>query len=310
MRTNLNQRGYARQKLAEMFLSCGVGEQIPTFSALQKELQVGTGTVQAAIRDFEREGMIELQAQQHYGTILISKDVKKLWKFLPKTYITGLFPEPSSLEMRGLAMGMRETLSDLNIPLMIVYGYGSKVRYERLMESMPSEDFVISSSYSFRQVCDEEQILSCGLSFGDHTFYRKDSLIILENRDAVEKPEEERLVGIDSASYDHQALTNLAFPHARYAATKYEDIPFRILNGELDGAVWHQVSALTFNEKKISVRKFTDKVPGCATSELDEAVLCLRKDNKVLKGLLPYLDVAKIRDIQEKVLSGNIAPMF
>ena len=141
----LSQKGIAQQKLAEIFLSCGIGERIPTFSDLKKELKVGIGTIQTAIKELEMNGIIQLQAQQRYGTILTGKSTKELWKFLSKRYVVGLFPEPLSLEMRGLAMGLREVMDDLDIPLVIVYGYGSKVRFDRIVNRPTREDFVISS---------------------------------------------------------------------------------------------------------------------------------------------------------------------
>ncbi len=38
-----------------------------------------------------------------------------------------------------LAMGLRSTLNDYNIPLVIVYGYGSKVRFDRILEDNSTE---------------------------------------------------------------------------------------------------------------------------------------------------------------------------
>ena len=73
----LNQKGIAQQKLAEIFLSCGIGERIPTFSDLQKELKVGIGTIQTAIKELEMNGIIQLQAQQRYGTILTGEKYER-----------------------------------------------------------------------------------------------------------------------------------------------------------------------------------------------------------------------------------------
>ena len=76
-----SQKGRTQQKLAEMFLSCKIDSRIPTFSELQKILNVGAGTIQSAIKDFEQADIIELQAQPRYGTILIKKIFKNFGNF-------------------------------------------------------------------------------------------------------------------------------------------------------------------------------------------------------------------------------------
>lgn len=306
----LNQKGIAQQKLAEIFLSCGIGERIPTFTDLQKELKVGIGTIQTAIKELEMNGIIQLQAQQRYGTILTGKSTKELWKFLSKRYVVGLFPEPLSLEMRGLAMGLREVMDDLDIPLVIVYGYGSKVRFDRIVNRPTREDFVISSLESARHRQKADEALAVSLRFGANSFYAADSLVILDNIRSEDRETRKNIVGIDYNSYDHMLLTQAAFPDADYVNVRYGEIPFESLSGKMDTVVWHQTTPVHFPEDMIKARKFESVIPDFDIDSICEAVLSINRNNRLMTGIMESIDVEKVIDIQKKVLNRELEPIF
>lgn len=303
----LNQKGLAQQKLAEMLIASRKGERIPTFSELQKQFHVGAGTLTAAIREFENNKIIKLQTKQRMGMILAEKDVGRLWRYTSKGYITGLFPEPLSLEMRGLAMGLREAFRALDIPLVIVYGYGSRVRFDRILNDS-SGDFVISSMESVRQRLEEDDALSVVHRFGRNSFYVSDSLLILENASAPKA--ESRVVGIDRNSYDHMRLTQQCYPGAQFKEVRYAEIPFDILAGEIDCAVWHQTAPVRFPENLIHVSKYSDAVRNFDLEGICEAVLSIHSGNQLMEGVLSSIDVKKVTDVQRQVLNHEIEPVF
>jgi hypothetical protein len=307
-----SQKGRTQQKLAEMFLSCKIDSRIPTFSELQKILNVGTGTIQSAIKDFEQADIIELQAQPRYGTILIKKNIQKLWEFLPNRHLVGLFPEPLSLEMRGLAMGLRSTLNDYNIPLVIVYGYGSKVRFDRILEDNSTEDFVISSLASANERRKNPSNLEITISLGPNSFYDKDSLVLLEHNANHTKSDSELRVGIDYSSYDQAALTKELYPNSQFVEVKYADIPFEILSQNIDCAVWHKTQQQKyFNNTPIKTKIITqDMLKAVNLAAISEAVVTTNSDNKMIEDLLTHIDICKVRNIQNSVLQEELNAIF
>ncbi|MFD2307695.1 YhfZ family protein [Enterococcus termitis] len=305
----LSQKGRAQQKLAEVFLSCKIGDQVPTFNDLHKEFKVGTGTIQSALKEFETNGIVQLKAQPRYGTTLVGKDVEKLWQFLPKKHVIGLFPEPFSLEMQGLAMGLREAFQELGIPLIIVYGYGSKVRFDRILSEQHTEDFVISSfaSAKDRQLINPE--LDVALRFKENSFYQKESLLVLENEQIQKKKEIK--IGIDYSSFDHMLLTKMVFPDASYVDIKYSDVPYEVLTNIVDTAIWHRTIQPKFvSGKVISIGSCGKEMDNLKLTEVSEAVLTINSNTKLMKGVLEHIDCAKVIDIQKKVLAQEIQPIF
>ncbi|MFK4566337.1 YhfZ family protein [Enterococcus sp. UD-01] len=308
----LSQKGRTQQKLAEILLSCKIGSQIPTFSELHKQLSVGTGTIQSAMKEFEQNGIIRLQAQPRYGTILEYKDIKQLWGFLPNRHLVGLFPEPLSLEMRGLAMGIRTALNDFNIPLVIVYGYGSKVRFDRILENDAPEDFVISSLASAKDRQESSSDLEIALHFKEHSFYDNHSLMLLENKASNTSANASLRVGIDPNSYDQAELTRKIYPNANYVEVKYADIPFEVLNNSIDCAVWHRtIQQRFFSESLIHTEKITQAMSKeINLSEVCEAVLTINQQNKLVADLLSHIDINKVIRIQKEVLNNQLEAIF
>lgn len=306
----LNQKGLTQQKLAEIFLSCVEGEQIPTFNELQKVCKVGIGTIQAAIREFRQEGIIELQAQPRYGTILKSRDIGKLWSFLDKQYLTGLFPEPLSLEMQGLSMGLREAFRAIGIPLVIVYGYGSKVRFDRILCENAKEDFVVSSLASAMEKRQENEMLDPVMRFGENSFYAAGSLVVLEKAGTEDAAAETLTVGCDASSYDHLLLTGHAFPKAKLTPVGYGEIPFVSLSGGLDRVVWHRNTTAVFPEKLVVCRPYQDMAVGLDIKPVCEAVLSIDRRQRMLSEVIRHIDPSVVTDIQQKVLRREITPVF
>ncbi len=306
----LNQKGLTQQKLAEIFLACPVGEQVPTFSELQKECKVGIGTIQAAIREFQQEDIIALQAQPRYGTVLTAKDIGKLWGFLDKQYLTGLFPEPLSLEMQGLSMGLREAFRRIGIPLVIVYGYGSRTRFDRILAPDSSEDFAVSSLASALQKQEENEDFRIVQRFGENSFYAAGSLYILEKTGTQAKAEKDLVVGMDDHSYDHMLLTRHAFPGSVIRPVRYGEIPFVSLAGDTDRVVWHRNTTALFPENLVKMTPYQNLAKDLDIRPVCEAVLGIDNRRTLLAELIRNIDPALVTDIQGKVLRREIEPVF
>lgn len=264
------------------------------------------------MRDFEREDIIKLQAQPHYGTVLISKNIKRLWEFLPNRHLVGLFPEPLSLEMRGLAMGLRSALNDLNIPLIIVYGYGSSIRFNRILSEQSKEDFVVSSFASAKERKSKNSELKIAVKLNNYTFYEQGGLLLLERQDLNSRLSSKIRVGIDHSSFDQSKLTKEIYPNAKYINVKYSNVPYEILNQNIDCAVWHR----TQNEKylqKHSVKAELIKqnlLKELNLKEISKAVITIKANNNLINELLNNINLKKVQCIQKQVLEGKIDAIF
>lgn len=306
-----SQKEKTMQRLAEIILSVNIGEKIPTFSELKNDLEVGIGTIQGGLRDLEQKHLIKLTAKYRYGTILEQKDVAELWKYLPNRQLIGLFPEPLSLEMRGLAMGLREAFAKLGIPLLIVYGYGSKVRFQRILSEDTEEDFVISSLASAKNKQNEDQRLIIPMSFSNGSFYRNQSLLAIKRKKSLISSQDFLRVGVDRNSYDHMMLSESVFPKAEYIDINYSNAPFEVLENNIDAAIWHKTgnTELTSNSIfDVSLIDRKEKVNNL--EEMSEAVLSVDKTNKLLLGLLEYIDYKEVLSVQQVVISGKLEPIF
>lgn len=307
----MNRKSMTQKKLAEVFLSCETGDRIPTFSALHDLLQVGTGTIQSAIRDFQEQGAIELQAVQRAGTLLISKDIERLWSYLPNRHIVGLLPEPSTLEMRGLAMGLRAAFDSYGVPLVIVYGYGSEVRFDRVLSEEAGADLVISSRAAARHRQRSDGALSIQLDFGRNSFYQAESLVLVRRKSDALAGAGVESVGIDYSSYDHSEMTRAAFPEARYVEVDYTEIPFELLAGTIDAAVWHRTVRLDLLESgPFSIEPFRLPSECPDLEDAENAVVSVKASNGVVRGLLKGLEVRKVVDTQQAVLRGKLSAVF
>lgn len=306
-----SQKEKTMQLLAEIILSVKIGEKIPTFSELKDELEVGVGTIQSALRDFEQKELVRLSVKYRHGTILEEKNVAELWRYLPNRQLIGLFPEPLSLEMRGLAMGLRVAFSQIGIPLLIVYGYGSKVRFQRILSDANKEDFIISSLASAKSKQEEDDNLLIPLTFTKGSFYQENSLLIIENAQKAKDGAKKLRVGIDRSSYDHVALSESIFPKGDYIDIDYSNAPFEVLSDTIDAAIWHKTGNVELNSNSIFDVRPVGKKDGLRNfEEMSEAVLCANKKNKLLLGLLESIDYKQVLSVQQVVIAGELDPIF
>lgn len=302
----LSKKNEVQKILAKKFFVTKIGERIATISDLQKELGVGTGTIQSAIKEFESLGVVQIKAQPRYGTVLEDKNMGQLWQYLQKNNIVGLMPSPISLEMQGLAMGLREEFHKQGIPLILVYGYGSSVRFDKILSEVSEEDFVVSSVGSAIDRQKTAEQLEMSLKFGAHSFYEKDSLVIVSNRPILDKNEKLR-IGIDYRSYDHMILTKAIFPNQEYVSVdvEYENVPLKVTKGEIDCAIWHKTKQtnLVISE---SIYLTDIDLDQSITEEISEAVLTINHENEITRAVLEHIDLTNVHKIQTAVISeGN-----
>jgi hypothetical protein len=103
------------QQIAVDLLGRDVGECLPTALRYQVLLEVGSGTVQKALRDLESVGAVRTRARGHQGTSILELRVDKLWALAGLGPITGVMPLSNSAELAGLATRLRSEFESLRI---------------------------------------------------------------------------------------------------------------------------------------------------------------------------------------------------
>src|SRR6218665_2842411 len=89
----------------------GPGERITTSLQLQERLDVGSGTVQKALRQLVDAGAVRLRVKGHQGTVIQRYDPALLWRAADLGSLRLTLTPPGSIESRALATDIRAQLA-------------------------------------------------------------------------------------------------------------------------------------------------------------------------------------------------------
>jgi hypothetical protein len=307
-----NQR--ATQMVARDVLCHDLGERLPTLLQYQEQLEVGSGTVQKALRVLEGAGAATFRSRGHQGTFIAARHLGRLWAIAGLGVVTVAMPLPDSPEGSGLAAGLREEFDLLGIPLQMRFMHGSGQRLSALGEGRA--DFAVLSAgaaASARQEASAERWIERDL--GAHSYYSEGSLVVLMRPGLSEEDgEAARTIGIDRDSYDHARLTLGEFPDSgahRYEEHAYPRLPAAVAGRQIDAAVWHR-TALPIPLELLGVtwRPLERREAVEASEALSRAVVLADRTRPEVEALLGQLDVERIKGVQGRVLRGEIPPVF
>ncbi len=312
----------ASQQIAADLLGRDVGQRLPTTVRYQELLEVGSGTVQKALRDLESVGAVRTRAQGHQGTYILELRVDKLWVLAGLGPVTGVMPLPNSAEWAGLATGLRSEFEKLGIPLQALYVHGSYNRAALVAEG--KADFALLSREAASHAAAQKGEWST-LDFGPWTYYSDDSLLVLLRPGMVDtdssplvggerKGPKIRTVGIDPESYDHHQLTLAEFPEGaglEYVHCAYPHVPAVVARGEIDAAVWNRTMlAIPLELVGVAVRPLrrTDSI--ALSRSLNRAVLLSCGVRLDVAAILGRIDRRSVTKVQGQVLTQEILPMY
>jgi hypothetical protein len=224
--------------LAQLLLSREVGQRIPTVQELQSIVRSGAGTVVKALRSLESDGAVGLEARGHQGTVVIARQVGKLWHAGELGNLHLAMPPPGPVEQLGLVRGFQEALDKIGVSVMVDFIGGARKRLEEVYHERAHT--AITSSGAFGHHCDDLPGLS-GLDLGESTYYGEGSLVVIER--AGDQLTGRVRVGIDHGSHDHERLTEQEFAewNATYVECPFVRAPEWVLAGRIDTAVWHEM---------------------------------------------------------------------
>ncbi len=310
------------QRIAADLLGRNVGERLPTTLRYQELLEVGSGTVQKALRDLESVGAVQTRARGHQGTYILELCVDKLWAIAGLGPVTGVMPLPNSAEWAGLATGLRSEFEKLGIPLQALYVHGSYNRATLVAEG--KADFAILSREAASHAAARKGEWST-LDLGPWTYYSVDSLVVLLRpgiadmdgsapADEGQKAREIRVVGIDPDSYDHHQLTLAEFLDGtglEYVHCAYPHIPAAVAEGMIDAAVWNRTMlAIPLELVGVVVRPLRRADAIALSRSLNRAVLLSRGLRSEVAAILGRIDRRSVTKVQGQVLTQEILPMY
>jgi len=310
------------QRIAADLLGRNVGERLPTTLRYQELLEVGSGTVQKALRDLESVGAVQTRARGHQGTYILELCMDKLWAIAGLGSVTGVMPLPNSAEWAGLATGLRSEFEKLRIPLQALYVHGSYNRAALAAEG--KADFAVLSREAASHAAARKEGWST-LDFGPWTYYSYDSLVVLlrpgmvdmdgsARADEGQKARGIRVVGIDPDSYDHHQLTLAEFPGGpglQYVPCSYPHIPAAVARGDIDAAVWNRTMiSIPLDLIGVATRSLLRDEAIHLSHSLNRAALLTRNPRPEIGTILSHINCESVTETQSKVMTQEILPMY
>ncbi|WP_170231132.1 YhfZ family protein [Pseudonocardia kunmingensis] len=302
----------AVQLLARDLLTRVPGERIPTALQYQQLIGVGSGTVQKALRTLQSIGAVKLHPRGHTGTFLVDVAIAQLWSFASIGAPTAVLPLATSPELMGLATALREEFKRLQIPLQVLYTYGSGRRLELIERG--EADFTVLSGAAAQDLCDNDPTWQT-LSLAPTSFYYENSWFILTRRGLDPLATNSiRRIGIDPSSHDHAMITEAEFPLEsgyEYVEGNFPFMTEKLAVGEIDAMAWHQ-SSLAIPLAAVGIRTRPLQQPAAleAVARMHTAMIVVHSSRKELVRALQLLDLGALASLQGKVISQEVLPLY
>lgn len=300
----LSKNGLAALQLAKEFLKCPVGDKIPTITDLGERLKIGRGTLQSSIKLLQSIDAIKLESRGHMGTYLIFKNTKILLEIANITTIVGAMPLPYSKMYEGFASGLIVAMENqYDIPASMAYMRGARNRISMVLNDR--YDYAVVSRYAANEFMKSNDSIVIVKSFGAHS-YLSEHVVIFNNPNS-KAIENGMKIGIDNDSIDQKELTESVCKDksVEYIPVDYSRILSRVIEGDIDAAVWNK-DELT--DKIV----YINYVPITTENVSDtEAVIIVKKEKQEIISLLDeIIDIETVLTIQKLVLEGKITPSY
>jgi len=188
--------------------------------------------------------------------------------------------------------------------LNLVYIRGANSRLQTLREDRA--DFVVISALAAEQAYQDSDDISILMNLGTETYVSKHVLVFREA--GHEDIEDGMRVGIDRQSLDQSHFTYRVCEGKQVEMVEvgYMQIPVALQRGLIDATIWNRDELHNYNELHVVESREVE-----ANSTNTEACIVTRKDATALTHLLgEFLQVERIQQIQQDVLSGALIPRY
>lgn len=299
-----SKNGLSTRELAKMFIPIQEGDRVPTVTEIHEKTQMARGTIQNAMKLLQSSGAILLEAKGHLGSFLIKKEMNILLQIAGINAIVGVMPLPYSKRYEGFATGILAAMKNkYQVPAAMAYMRGAQKRVEMLLADR--YDFAIISKYAAKELMKNGVEISPIKYFGKYSYVSKHIIVFREND--VNEITEGMRVGIDFQSVDHVKLTTRVCEgrHVQFVPMGYNQILEKLEAREIDAAVWNEDELTDKN-----INKNYQPIP--EENEIDtETALVVRSNKPEMAQLLnEIIDVKIVREIQQKVMKGELTPSY
>lgn len=309
----LTKQGQVVVEMARMLIGHEVNQRLEPVSVYADRLKVGRGTVQGAFQALEAAGAVRFQRRGHLGTYLVEIDRQRLWKFTGYGVIAGAMPLPYTRRYEGLATALYKAFERAAMPFSMAYVRGSTNRVEALR--LGRFHFAVVSELAAEMMLRQYDDISLVRTFHDESYVQEHAVIMREG--AGSRIRDGMRVGIDVGSADQAHLTRLECEgkDVEFVELNYMNLVDRLRSGDIDAAVWSteevQPHGLVQLYRGLKAYPFTHEEACRLSRKNTRAAIVVAKPQIRMTTLLEqFLDPESIRDVQMKVLSGELLPSY
>lgn len=308
----LNAHQRTLTEVATDILRAGIGGKIATSLQVQERLDVGSGTVQKALRHLVDIGGVSLRAKGHKGTVIEALSPALLWNAASLPPFRLVLTPPGAIESGVLASGIREQLSKQRIAVEYDFVRGASQRLALLSDGVPRVA-LLSRGAAFDFGAPDDPVFEV-LDLGPSTYYSEQTLVVLSRPGLDLTAVDSRLrVARDPDSFDHNQLTRREFPrrpNVEYVDCPFPDVPGAILDGVADVGVWHQVlTTITPQQAGLEVRPIQWPSTDSQLTALSSGMLVWRAEFGELGEILELIDFTAIQAEQARLASSGIVSL-
>lgn len=304
----LTKNGTAVVKLARMFLPMHAGQRLKTVGEYADQLDMGRGTVQAAMKYLENAGAISISAKRRQGTFVEKIDYVKLWELADFKIITGVMPLPYSRRYEGMATGLYKTFDKAKVPFNLAYMRGGYRREQALLSG--KYDFAVMSLLAAESLKESTKNVEIVVDFGEYSYVSGHKVLFSDP--ACAKIEEGMRVALDSTSADHLILTKCECQgkNVFFIELSYNQILDSLAQKNVDAAVWNIDEIV---DRHLNVPYYDFQSPDAKELGIKAtvAVIVTAKSRKGISNVLrQVIDRSLVVEIQQKVIRSELLPEY
>lgn len=297
----------ALREVALDILRKGPGERIATSVQLQEQLNVGSGTIQKALRHLVDVGAVKLRMKGHQGTWIVEFNPSILWAAADLGPVRLAMTPPGAAEITAVAAQLRADLWSHNIPIEFDSIRGAENRVDAVRSGAALACLISRGAALDLGVIDSPEFET--LDLGPRTYYRPETMAIARRPDL--EAADVRRIAVDVTSFDHMAFTSGAFgaiDGLEYVECSFPEVPAMVLSKRADAGVWHRVTSIITPEMAGLIVEPLDWNAGDTEKyeELSRGIIVWRSDRPEMAAAIQLVDVERVRVAQDELITGDV----
>lgn len=298
--------GIVITQLAKDLMQLKKGDRIPIISDYQEQFGIARGTVQNALQFLKDKEAITSESRGHLGTFLTDINYDILQKYALSDELIGTMPLPYSRLYEGFATGLYEAFHIRQIRLNMAYVRGSKDRIQSVVNGV--YHFAVVSKFAANQAIENGDPVKIVMDFGVHTYLSRH--IILFAEDVKTGIEHGMRVGLDSSSFDQQALTKELTKNynVQFVEMPGHQLIYGLKEGQIDAGVWNYDEIIDKNYQHLNYQFIEDNQ---LQREMSTSVIICQKNEAMLHTILKKnVEKESLLEIQKQVVEGKTIPRY